>query len=165
MEKYQIQIIETLILLVVFIAIQYFNNHQINNTLKQFQFQRNRRKVTVKAINLLMTLTGVIFLIGIWGLQQHEMLLFVTSLLTVLGIALFAQGSILSNITSGMILFFNHPLKIGDTIKIIDKEQQVEGVVEDISYFFLHIKTADNGNVTIPNSVVLQKTISIEKTD
>ena len=112
-----------------------------------------------------MTITGIIILIGIWGLQQREMLLFVTSLLTVLGIALFAQGSILSNITSGMILFFNHPLKIGDTIKIIDKEQPVEGVVEDISYFFLHIKTADNGNVTIPNSVVLQKTISIEKTD
>ena len=83
MEKYQIQIIETLILLVVFVAIQYFNNHQINNTLKQFQFQRNRRKVTVKAINLFMALTGVIILTGIWGLQQREMLLFVTSLLTV----------------------------------------------------------------------------------
>lgn len=162
MEKYQVQILETLILIVVFIAIQYFNNNQINNTLKQFQFQRNRRKVTVKAVNLFMTIAGIIILTGIWGLQQREMLLFVTSLLTVLGIALFAQGSILSNVTSGMILFFNHPLKIGDTIKIIDKEQSVEGVVEDISYFFLHIKTADNENITIPNSVVLQKTISIK---
>ena len=145
-----------------FNVIQYFNNHQINNTLKKFQFQRNRRKLIVKIINFLMALTGIIILGGIWGLKQREMLLFVTSLVTVLGIAFFAQGSILSNVSSGIILFFNHPLKIGDTIKIIDKEQSVEGVVEDISYFFLHIKTADNENITIPNSVVLQKTISIK---
>ncbi len=100
MEKYQLQIIETLIVLVVLVVIQYFNNNQINNTLKKFKFQRNRRKVTVKAINLFMALTGIIILAGIWGLQQREMLLFVTSLITVLGIAFFAQGSILSNVSS-----------------------------------------------------------------
>ena len=161
MENYQLQIIETLIVILVFIVIQYFNNHQINDTLKKFNFQRDRRKLTVKSVNFFMAVIGIIILIGIWGVKQGELLFFITSLLTVFGIAVFAQWSILSNITSGIILFFNHPLKIGDTIKLVDKEQPVEGVVQDISYFFLHLKTVNNEIMTIPNSVVIQKVIII----
>ncbi|MCB9034507.1 MAG: hypothetical protein H6553_11770 [Chitinophagales bacterium] len=33
----------------------------------------------------------------------------------------FAQWSVLSNITSGIIMYFNHPLGIGDNILIEDK--------------------------------------------
>ena len=162
MEKYHLQIIETLIVILVFVAIQFLNHKLINNALKKFNLQRDRRKLSIKAISFFTVLIFIIFLSGIWGVKQSELLLFTTSILTVLGIAFFAQWSILSNITSGLILFFNHPLRIGDTIKIIDKEQPVEGVIQDISYFFLHLKTNDNDIVTIPNSIVMQKSFLIK---
>jgi small-conductance mechanosensitive channel len=81
--------------------------------------------------------------------------------LTALGIAFFAQWSLLSNITSSIILFFNHPLKLGDTIKVLDKDYPFEGEVMELTYFFIHLKT-DNGElITVPNSIILQKSIAV----
>jgi small-conductance mechanosensitive channel len=80
---------------------------------------------------------------------------------TVLGIAFFAQWSILSNITAGLVIFFNHPLRLGDQIRITEKDYLVEGKLVSISFFFLHIVTKNGEEVTIPNSMALQKTIAV----
>ena len=60
-----------------------------------------------------------------------------------------------------MLLFFNHPIKIGDTIKVLDKDFPIEGEVTDLSYFFVHLKTDTGEIVTIPNSILLQKSVSV----
>lgn len=52
-------------------------------------------------------------------------------------------------------------MKIGDYIKIHDKESPIEGEIYELSYFFVHIKISDNEIVTIPNSLMLQKSISV----
>lgn len=98
---------------------------------------------------------------AIWGLRQNEIAVFVGTLLTALGIAFFAQWSLLSNITSSLLLFFNHPLKIGDTIKVLDKDYPFEGEVSDLTYFFIHLKTAEGAIITIPNSLLFQKSVSV----
>ena len=89
------------------------------------------------------------------------MVVFVSSVMAILGIAFVAQWSILSNITAGIILFFNHPLKIGDYVKILEKDFIIEGTVDDITYFFVHIETSEKEKITISNSLILQKIISI----
>ncbi|WP_395044123.1 mechanosensitive ion channel domain-containing protein [Flavobacterium sp.] len=157
-----IKIIETIIVVIVFIIIKFVNNKIINDALKKFNFHRDRRKITVKAINFFSALIVAIILLAIWGVKQDELLVFITSILTVLGIAFFAQWSILSNVTSSLILFFNHPLKIGDYIKIIDTDQPIEGVIQNITYFFLYIKNKEDEIITIPNTIVLQKSILIK---
>lgn len=103
----------------------------------------------------------MILLSAIWGLKQNEIAVFVGAILTALGIAFFAQWSLLSNVTSSLLLFFNHPMKIGDTIKILDKDYPFEGEVSDLTYFFIHIKTENGEIITIPNSLVLEKAVSI----
>jgi small-conductance mechanosensitive channel len=102
--------------------------------------------------------------IELWGLKQNEIAVFVGTIMTALGIAFFAQWSLLSNITSSLLLFFNHPVKIGDRIKIIDKDSPVEGEVSDLTYFFVHLKTDLGETITVPNSLFLQKSISIIET-
>jgi small-conductance mechanosensitive channel len=119
MKPLEIQLIETIVLLGLYIGAYATTRTWINNTLKSTQIHRGRRKMTLKAINLFTTLTTLVLLAAIWGLKQHEIAVFASSILTVLGIAFFAQWSLLSNITSGIILFFNHPLKIGDHIKVM----------------------------------------------
>ena len=115
----------------------------------------------IKALQLLTFLTAIILLSAIWGLKQSEIAVFVGTILTALGIAFFAQWSLLSNVTSSVLLFFNHPIKIGDTIKILDKDFPIEGEVTDLSYFFVHLKTDTGEIVTIPNSILLQKSVSV----
>ena len=166
MTLYRIQIIETLIVIVVYVLVYYFIKTIVNNSLKHTHLQRGRRKMIIKVLNLLSFITSTIILSAIWGLNQSEIAVFVGTVITALGIAFFAQWSLLSNITSSLLLFFNHPLKIGDTLKVLDKDYPFEGEVTDLTYFFIHLKTNEGEIITVPNSLVLQKSISIiEKHD
>ena len=55
--------------------------------------------------------------------------------------------------------------KIGDTIKIHDKDFPLEAVIEDIGAFQLHLRL-DNGNlVTYPNNLMLQKGVTLIEKD
>jgi len=161
MEAYKIQLSETIVVLIGYIIIHYITKIFINNSLKQSHLQRGRRKMIIKAVHLLSFLTAIILLAAIWGLQQNEIAVFVGTILTALGIAFFAQWSLLSNITSSLLLFFAHPVKIGDIIKILDKDYPCEGEVSDLTYFFVHVKTENDEIITIPNSLLLQKSVSV----
>ena len=87
--------------------------------------------------------------------------MFVTSILTVIGVAFFAQWSILSNITAGIIVFFSSPFRIGDTIKILDKDYPIEAKIVDIKSFYTLLKTAEGEQISLPNNLLLQKGIVI----
>ena len=43
---------------------------------------------------------------------------------------------------AGIILYFSFPFKIGDRIKIMDKEMEYEGnyIIEDIRAFHIHLR-------------------------
>jgi small-conductance mechanosensitive channel len=161
MEKYTIQLIESGIVVIVYILLYFITKTIINNALKNTHLQRARRKMVVKAIQLIITLFAVIFLAGIWGLDQSELAIFASSIFTALGIAFFAKWSLLSNITSSIILFFNHPLKIGDKVRVLDKDCPFEGEISDLTYFFVHLTTDDGEVITVPNSLFLEKSITI----
>jgi len=161
MEAYKIQIIETIIVLGGYVTTHFITKIVVNNTLKQTHLQRGRRKMIIKAVHLLSFITVIILLSAIWGLKQNQIAVFVGTILTALGIAFFAQWSLLANLTSSILLFFNHPIKIGDTIKVLDKDYPFEGEVSDLTYFFVLLKTDDGELITIPNSLLLQKSVSI----
>lgn len=161
MENYKIQIIETIVVILGYFTAYYTTKIFINNSLKQTHLQRGRRKMIIKAVHLVSFLAASIFLSAIWGLKQNEIAVFVGTLLTALGIAFFAQWSLLSNVTSSLLLFFNHPVKIGDTLKVLDKEYPFEGEVTDLTYFFVHLESANGEIITIPNSLLLQKSVSV----
>lgn len=159
MELLNIKFIETLIALVVFVILRLLANRIIDKTVTRSYMQKTRGKVIKKALNLILILTAAIFILIVWGVDQTELAFFIGSVLTVIGIALFAQWSILSNITSGIILFFNHSVKLDDTITIMDKEYDIEGRVSDIGLFFVILKTTKGEQVSIPNNVFTQKMI------
>lgn len=160
LEKYDVQILETAIALAVLLLINFVVRKSSQRVARKLHLEYERGKITIKIVNLLLILVGFVTISGIWGVDQKELFLFLTSVLTVLGVGFFASWSILSNITSGLLLYFNHPLHIGDYIKILDKELPVEGTIKDISMFFMHIETNEGEYITIPNSIIMQKTIS-----
>ena len=158
---YKTQILETLVIIILYLVIYLITSRVINNALKNTQLQRARRKVIIKAVHLFTSIGALVLIAAVWGLKQSEIAVFASTILTVLGIAFFAQWSLLSNITSSILLFFNHPIKLGDTIRVVDKDFPVEGEVTELTYFFVHLKTQSGEVVTIPNSIFLAKPISI----
>jgi small-conductance mechanosensitive channel len=159
MTQLEFQFLETVILVALSLLIKILATKSVNRFLAHFDFDLKRKRITVRIINLFLWIFIAIVLAGIWNINKEGLVIFITSIITVMGVAFFAQWSILSNITASLILFFNHPMKIGETIHILDKEYDIEGELVDISFFFMYIKTKENHLVTIPTSVVLAKTI------
>ncbi len=122
-----------------------------------------RTNLVIKYIHLLISILAAISLIVIWGVQKNDILITLSSIATVVGVAMFAQWSILSNITSGIILFFSFPFKIGDIIKVHDKDFPFEGEIIDINAFHTDLITKDGEHMVYPNNLLLQKGISIIK--
>ena len=153
--------LESLVILLVYAVLIFSISKGINQYLKKTPLQRARRKFIIKGLTLFVTITALVFLAGVWGFKQHEIAAFASTILTALGIAFFAQWSLLSNITSSLILFFNHPLKLGDTIRVMDKDCPFEGEVTELTYFFVHLKTDGGEIITIPNSMIFQKSVAV----
>jgi small-conductance mechanosensitive channel len=162
MESYKIQILESVIVFFTFVTIKLLIKYFVRMTVLNSYFKNVERKDILKIINLFLFVIFCIIMIAIWSVKQSQILVFVSSILTVLGVALFAEMSILSNLTACVILFFQHPIKIGDTIKITSEGQEIEGELADISYFFIFIKTPDKGTLTIPNSLLLKSSFLIK---
>ena len=159
MSDFEIQIIETAVLAAIVVGVKLVSRSSVNRLLNKMDFDLKRKQISHRIINLFLTIFIVTVLAGIWNIHRDQLIVFMTSVVTVLGIAFFAQWSILSNITSSLILFFNHPMKIGQRIRVVDKEYDISGELIDISFFFLYIKNDDGELITIPNTIVLQKTI------
>jgi small-conductance mechanosensitive channel len=46
-------------------------------------------------------------------------------------------------------------------VKVHDKDHPIEGEIVDLGYFFIHVRTRSGEAITIPNSIMFQKTFSI----
>ena len=99
------------------------------------------------------------------GVAIEDLIVLFSSVFAILGIALFASWSLLSNVTSGIIMFFSFPYRIGDKIHIHDKEHEVIGVIEDIRSFQVHIRDSKGDLMTYPNNMFLQKAITLVEKD
>tara|TARA_R110001592_G_scaffold24627_2_gene94658 strand:- start:1593 stop:2096 length:504 start_codon:yes stop_codon:yes gene_type:complete len=155
----QYKIIESLIVFILAFILRLLITKSLGKIQLKFGFQKARILLTNKVISILIYITLIVITAFIWGVDEKQLLIYISSFLTILGIAFFAQWSILSNITAGIILFVNYPVKIGDRITILEKDYNVGGEIKDIGAFFITLKTAKNEFITVPNSIILQKNI------
>jgi len=117
----------------------------------------------VRVINILINITAITILAIIWGVRPHNMLLAMSSVFAVIGVAFFAQWSILSNVTAGLIIYFTTPFRIGDHIHILDKDMPIDARIENILTFYTYLRTDEDELIVIPNSLFLQKIVSMGK--
>ncbi len=81
---------------------------------------------------------------------------FLTSLLAGSGIAALVAGvaaqDAIANIAGGIMILVSKPFKIGDTIRYLD--QDITGVVEELTLRHTIIRTIENKRVIIPNGTI-----------
>lgn len=155
--------IATGILMVLVVTLRIIISKLVRSFAKTTHRIEHRTNLVIKYMHLLITILAIIALIIIWGVQAKDIIIAISSITTVVGVAMFAQWSILSNITSGIILFFSFPFKIGDVIRIHDKDFPIEAEIEDIRAFHVALKTKDGERVIYPNNLLFQKGIAIMK--
>lgn len=119
----------------------------------KMKMEATLEKFLSNILNAALLIVVVITTIGAMGVQT-------TSLLAVLGaaglaIGLALQGS-LSNFASGVLIVAFRPYKVGDFIE----GGGVSGTVEEVQIFTTVLKTADNKQIIVPNSQIMNGTIT-----
>ncbi|WP_037321373.1 mechanosensitive ion channel domain-containing protein [Salegentibacter sp. Hel_I_6] len=162
---YKSEITYTVITVFALLIVQFLLKKAAHRVGKRSEIDFTRTRLMFKYINILIVFISFFLLAIAWGMGLTELSLIFSSVFAVLGVALFAIWSILSNITSGVILFFSFPYKIGDKIKIHDKDMPIEAIIEDIKAFHLHLRTLEGELITYPNNLILQKAVSLVAKD
>lgn len=153
------KVISILVCLVAYLFIARAANTAIETLGRSKQVATTRVKYLVKTTSIaLFALTAFVICL-ILGLGYGEVSLFLSSAFAVIGVALFAQWSILSNITASMVIFFGFPYRVGDRIKVTDADFDLSGVVEEITLFHVLIRSGEGNLVTYPNNLILQKPV------
>jgi small-conductance mechanosensitive channel len=157
--------IGTGIVLILLVVLRIITTKLVRRYARLSQTVERRTNLVIKYLHLLINILLIVALIIIWGVDAKDIIIAVSSIATVVGVAMVAQWSILSNITSGIILFFSYPFKIGDTIHIHDKDFPVIAEIEDISAFYISMINKEGELVIYPNNLLLQKGVSIVNHD
>lgn len=160
-QNYYLPLLRSGVLIVVLLLIRELLRRTVRNFGKKFERVEHRIGLIMKHVNFAVFFIIVLGLIFIWGVDFKNLGLAMSSVFAVIGIAFFAQWSILSNVTSGIIMFFTFPYKIGDYIIIHDHDVPCEGYIEDIRTFHVILNTSGDAIITYPNSMMLQRGVSI----
>lgn len=98
-------------------------------------------------VNIILKFIIIISALAVLGVD-------ITSILTAFGAAMVAIGlalqNSLSNIASGVLIILNKPFKAGDILEF----QGMTGTVVKIDLFNTHMKTYDNREIIVPNSIM-----------
>jgi potassium-dependent mechanosensitive channel len=140
----------------VFILIIYLSSFLANTiayiaSLKDEQYgaERNKRLgSSILLIRLAVFILGFLIAIAATGIPIDKITIILGALSVGIG---FGLQTIVNNLVSGVILAFERPIQIGDTIQV----GTVEGVVKEIGIRASKIKNWDGAEVIIPNGDLL----------
>lgn len=162
MGEYELKIVISIGALVLLFMVKFLLRWLINSRARQLKLSFERKAIVNKLTNLILIVIFFVSILSIWGGRIEDVALILSGIATVLGVAFFAQWSLLSNITASFILYFSHPIRIGSHVRILDKDFPIEGKVIDITSFFIEIRQNDGEKVIIPTAIMLQKSISVD---
>lgn len=151
------QIALALLLLVIYIVLRRIGQRSLVRVADKKRVTLARTKFIVKAFNIsTFGLFSALFVL-LLGIGYGDISLFLSSIFAVLGVALFAQWSILSNVSASVLIFFVFPYRIGDRIRVCEKDEDISGIIVDITMFHVLLRHETGNIISYPNSLMLQK--------
>ena len=164
-ETYRSEFIITGFIILSILIIRFITNFTIKKISRRNGINEARIRLICRYVTVTLFSFTVLIECFVFGAEFKEMAVIFSSVFAILGIALFAIWSILSNVTSGIIMFFSFPYQVGDKVSIHDKDFPLEAIIEDIRAFQLHLRLENGDLVTYPNNLMLQKAVTLVKKD
>ena len=122
--------------------------------------EMNRRAMVV--FHILLFLLLVVVLSIVWGVDIKGLLVLASSMIAVIGVALFAAWSLLSNITAFFILLGQRSFAQGRVVKVIDGSNSIEGTIVEVNLFSTELKTAEGEMIVYPNNLIVSRPVVVK---
>ena len=111
-QEYSRELVSSGVIAFIFIILRLITTKLVRRYAQSNQTIEHRTNLVIKYLHLFLNILLAIALIIVWGVQAKDIIIALSSFTTVVGVAMFAQWSILSNITSGIILFFRFRVRL-----------------------------------------------------
>ncbi|GAA0555254.1 mechanosensitive ion channel [Rheinheimera aquimaris] len=121
--------------------------------------EMNKRAAVV--LHILLVLALIVVLSVVWGVDIRGLLVLASSMIAVVGVALFAAWSLLSNITAFFILLGQKAFAEGMEVRVIDGGNYLEGRIVEINLFSTVLRTKDNEQVVYPNNLLISRPVVV----
>jgi small conductance mechanosensitive channel len=127
--------------------------NMVRKALARTNMEDTLEKFLCNILNAVLMLVIIIATIGAMGVETTSLLAILAAAGLAIGLAL--QGS-LSNFASGVLIVAFRPYKVGDFIE----GGGVSGTVDEVQIFTTVLKTSDNKKIIVPNSQIMDSTIT-----
>ena len=165
LELNSVQVLVTLLIAVVYIVLDRFSTPKLEEGADQGRFKAGAADNAILIARFLTGFVGLLVLALVWGIEIASIMVFAGTALTLLGVALFAQWSILSNVTAYFVLLLHPSFKRGTFIRVIDVDNYAEGYISDLTFFNTKLITENRETIVYPNNLLLGRPALINPRD
>jgi small-conductance mechanosensitive channel len=153
------KVIVTVFFVVLYVISRFFATRIIKRRARKNQFEEKRTLYLLKLFHSINLLIITVLIVLTWDINLRILRDYLLGFLTIVGVAVFASWSILSNLTSSVILFFYYTYKVGSIIRIVDGTNSITGRILEITLFYIKLQTKDRNIISYPNNLAIQRPI------
>lgn len=164
-ELNSLQVLVTLLVAILYFVLDRFSTPKLEEGADQGRFKEGAAANAILIARFLTGLVGLLVLAFVWGIEIAPMMVFAGTTLTLLGVALFAQWSILSNVTAYFILLLHPSFRRGTFVRVIDVDNYAEGYISDLTFFNTKLITENRETIVYPNNLILGRPALINPRD
>ncbi|MEL6302811.1 MAG: mechanosensitive ion channel domain-containing protein [Pseudomonadota bacterium] len=160
-----VKLATTLVVLVIYVVIDRFSTPRIEAQADHSRLKEDATDRTVRLARFITALAGGLILAMVWGVEVGSLMVIAGTALTLLGVALFANWSLLSNVTAYFILLLHPSFRRGTFVRLLEGDNYVEGYIADLNFFSTRMLTENRETIVYPNNLVLGRTALINPRD
>lgn len=156
-----IQIAITLAVIVVYLAIDRYGAPKLKAGANKGDFDHSVARKAINSARVIIGVFSVLTLVLVWGIDFGSLIIFAGSTITLLGVALFASWSFLSNVTAYFVLLVHPSIRRGEFIRIIEADNFSEGYISELTPLSVKLRTVDDELMIYPNNLLLGRVVII----
>lgn len=160
-----IQMSVTAFVVILYLILDSFSTPRLEEGADQGRFKEGSATRAIRIARLFTGSIGVLVLALIWGIEFHSVFIFASTALTLLGVALFASWSLLSNVTAYFIILLHPSFRRGTFVRVIDIDNYAEGYISELTLFNTKLVTENREVIVYPNNLLLGRPALINPRD
>ena len=114
-------------------------------------------------LNIILAIVMLCLVLGFWGIELRGLLVLGSSIFAMLGVALFAAWSLLSNLTAFLLMFIQNDCRVGFWVRVIDGANFLEGRIIEMGLMNVVLEHVDGHKVIYPNNIFVTRPVMVLK--
>lgn len=160
-----VQVVVTLLVLMTYAGVDRYSTPRLEESIHDGGFKEDSLGRAKYMARFLAGVIGLLLLLFIWGVDLATLMVFAGTALTLLGVAMFASWSLLSNITCHFILLLHPSYRHGTFVRVLDADNYAEGYIAEMTLFNVKLVTENRETILYPNNLMLVRPTLIDPKD